>query len=279
MLPSGQPHWVPQPPPPPSKNVAMELVGNGFNARLSDAISLDRNITDNRHPMCRKKTFDLHALPKASVVIVSARADADAYTCDALQVFHQEYLSVLLRSVHSILNRYVYSVQQSTHYLIGPCSTPPEILHEIVLVDDASTHEWLKGPLDQHVSLLPKVKIVRLPRRSGLVVARLRGIEEATAEVFVVLDSHIEVQPQWLEPLLYRIAQDRRVVVMPMIDSIEQETFAQLNGGIGCTLGFLWSLVEHGIDVQQKDKNSRRDEIDYTSSPTMVRATCDVVIH
>ena len=73
LLPDGRPHWAPQPPPPPSNNIAMELVGNGFNARLSDSLSLDRNITDNRHPMCRRKTFDLHTLPKASVVIVRRR--------------------------------------------------------------------------------------------------------------------------------------------------------------------------------------------------------------
>ena len=90
-----------------------------------------------------------------------------------------------------------------------------------MLVDDASTHDWLKGPLEQHISLLPKVRpalstrrsspllqvrIVRLPRRSGLVVARLKGIEEAKGEVFVVLDSHIEVQPVWLEPLVCKFA-------------------------------------------------------------------------
>ena len=104
MLPDGRPHWTPQPPPPKSNNIAMELVGNGFNARLSDALSLDRNITDNRHPMCRRKSFDLHALPKASVVIVRVWCVGSCVT--ARQVFHQEYLSVLLRSIHSILNRH-----------------------------------------------------------------------------------------------------------------------------------------------------------------------------
>ncbi len=51
--------------------------------------------------------------------------------------------------------------------------SPPEILHEIVLVDDGSTHEWLKDQLQQHVSLLPKTRLVRLPKRSGLVISEL----------------------------------------------------------------------------------------------------------
>jgi polypeptide N-acetylgalactosaminyltransferase len=65
---------------------------------------------------------------------------------------------------------------------------------------------------------------VRLPQRSGLVIARLKGIAEATAETFTVLDSHIEVQPGWLEPLMQRITESPSTVVMPMIDTIDAVT-------------------------------------------------------
>ena len=231
----GTPNWTPGPAPVVS-NIWAELAGNGFNARLSDSLSLDRTVPDHRHPQCLKIKYDLASLPKASIVIV----------------FHNEWLSPLLRSIHSVLNR-----------------TPPEILHEIILIDDGSTHDWLKEKLQQHVDLLPKTRLVRLPQRSGLVIARLKGIEEATGEVFVVLDSHIECQEGWLEPLVYRIGQDRKVMVMPQIDSINQETFEQNAGGIGCTLGFLWTLVEHGIYVQAKDRKVMKDETDYTPSPAM----------
>jgi polypeptide N-acetylgalactosaminyltransferase len=146
--------------------------------------------------------------------------------------------------------------------------SPPETLHEIILVDDGSTHIWLKNELDKHVSLLPKTKLIRLKERSGLVVARLKGIEAATGEVFVVLDSHIEVQEGWLEPMLFRIGQDRRVVVMPQIDSHNQETLGFNHGGIGCALGFLWTMVEHSIEIQKKDQAAMKSPIDYSPSPT-----------
>jgi len=38
----------------------------------------------------------------------------------------------------------------------------------------------------------PKVKIVRLPKREGLIRARLLGLERATAPVVTYLDSHCE---------------------------------------------------------------------------------------
>ena len=77
---------------------------------------------------------------------------------------------------------------------------------------------------------------MRLPERSGLVKARLRGIEEARGETFVVLDSHIEVQPGWLEPLLSRLHESPTSMVMPIIDSIDAATFEFTNQGIGCAL-------------------------------------------
>lgn len=221
----GTPLWQPQPPPPSSANVASELRSNGFYARLSDSISLDRNATDNRHALCAGVQYDLDALPATSVIFV----------------FHNEWLSPLLRAIHSVLNR-----------------SPPKLLHEIILVDDGSDKPWLGTELDRHVALLPKTRLVRLPQRSGLVKARLRGAEEARGETITVLDSHIEVQPGWLEPLMQRIAEKRTTVVMPIIDSIKPTTFEFLSSGIGCTLGFLWSLVEHGISLQAKDRLQQR---------------------
>jgi polypeptide N-acetylgalactosaminyltransferase len=68
------------------------------------------------------------------------------------------------------------------------------LMPQIILVDDFSSKSWLREPLEHHIKFLPKVRLVRLPKRSGLVHARLRGIAESTTETFVILDSHIEVR-------------------------------------------------------------------------------------
>lgn len=100
--------------------------------------------------------------------------------------FHDEYLSTLLRTVHSVWIR-----------------SPVQLLNEIILVDDASTSTDLSANLIEYFEKhIPIVKIIRLDERSGLIKARMIGAEEANSDVLVFLDAHCEVYHNWLPPLL-----------------------------------------------------------------------------
>lgn len=102
--------------------------------------------------------------------------------------FFNEHWSTLLRTCYSVLNR-----------------SPSELIIEIILVDDSSTKPFLKEKLDRYVAEhLPKVKIVRLSVRSGLIIARLAGARIAHGDVLIFLDSHTETNTNWLPPLLGR---------------------------------------------------------------------------
>uniref|UniRef100_A0A182QDG7 Ricin B lectin domain-containing protein n=1 Tax=Anopheles farauti TaxID=69004 RepID=A0A182QDG7_9DIPT len=196
---------------------------NGFNALLSDKISVNRSIADLRHPGCKLRTYP-NQLPLASVVVP----------------FYEEHWTTLLRTIHSVLNR-----------------SPSHLLKEVIIVDDGSTKEFLHGKLEDYVQRnLPKVKIVRQPERTGLIKARLAGARAATGEVLVFLDSHTEAGYNWLPPLLEPIAENSKTCVCPLIDVIDDQTFdlhAQDEGGRGL---FDWTFHYKRIAVKEKDRIS-----------------------
>ncbi len=140
-----------------------------INVSLSDATSVDREIEDTRPAVCKSIQYDTSQMSPVSIVIP----------------FYNEALSMLLRTIHSILNR-----------------TPSELLKEIILVDDCSTFEYLREPLDRYIELLPKVKLMRNKVREGLIRSRLMGEESASAPLVIFLDAHTEVNQGWLEPIV-----------------------------------------------------------------------------
>ncbi|KAK6589594.1 hypothetical protein RS030_203107 [Cryptosporidium xiaoi] len=243
FLKNGERAWTPSPPPPKDLNMALALSqGGGFNLNLSDSLPLDRNVSDFRDLHCKLINYNIEKMERISVIIV----------------FYNEPFSTLMRSVHSVLNR-----------------TPPKILEEIILVDDGSNSEHIRvggnDLLVNYIKVLPKVRLIRNPKRSGIVGARLAGINACKSPIFVILDSHIEVQPVWAEPIVQRIQEDPRRIVMPQIDSIDSENFEFINGGIGCTLGFLWKLIEHAFPqtISPDPRRKYAKKYDYVTSPTM----------
>ncbi|XP_055936162.1 putative polypeptide N-acetylgalactosaminyltransferase 10 [Argiope bruennichi] len=193
---------------------------NGFNGFASDYIAINRSIADIRHKDCSKKKY-LRKLPTASIVVP----------------FHNEHLSTLLRTATSVINR-----------------APPELIKEVILVDDFSTKTELKHELETYIKkYLPKVRVLRASKREGLIRARLIGAKAATGDVLIFLDSHTEANVNWLPPLLEPIAQDRRTVVCPFIDVIDYETFAYRAQDEGARGSFDWELYYKRLPLLPED--------------------------
>lgn len=193
---------------------------NGFNALVSDYIALNRSLSDIRHSGCKNKPYE-KKLPVASVVVP----------------FHNEHWSTLLRTVTSVLNR-----------------APPELLKEVILVDDFSTKEKLKTPLNDYVRKhFKNVRILRANKREGLIRARLLGAKATTGDVIIFLDSHTEANVNWLPPLLEPIALDRKTVVCPFIDVIDFDTFAYRAQDEGARGSFDWELYYKRLPLLPED--------------------------
>ncbi|KAG0420510.1 hypothetical protein HPB47_003447 [Ixodes persulcatus] len=174
----------------------------GFNVYVSDRIPLNRSLADLRPLPCQALRFPKD-LPTVSVVIT----------------FYNEILSALLRTVYSVVNR-----------------SPRRILREVILVDDFSDLPEVKGQLYRFLKRHFRpgfVKLLRLPRREGLIRARLVGAKEAAGHVLVFLDSHCEATRQWLEPLVTAVNDDPTTVASPIITIIDGHTFAHQGKDMG----------------------------------------------
>ncbi|KAK3881948.1 hypothetical protein Pcinc_013650 [Petrolisthes cinctipes] len=196
---------------------------NGFNARLSDEIALNRSLKDIRHPKCKERLY-LADLPTAAVIVP----------------FHNEHWTTLLRTAISAYNR-----------------APSHLLREIILVDDASTKDFLGKKLDDYLAKhLPIARVVRLPDRWGLIRARLEGAKHATADVLIFLDSHTECATNWLPPLLEPIAMDYKTAVCPFIDVVDFETFEYRAQDEGRRGAFDWEFYYKRLPVLPEDEKN-----------------------
>lgn len=102
---------------------------------------------------------------------------------------------------------------------------------------------FLKKELDDYVNTLPiSVRVLRNPTRMGLIKARLKGAYEAKGEVLTFLDAHCECTMGWLESLLSVIKNDRTTVACPIIDIINDDTFAYVKSFELHWGAFNWNL-------------------------------------
>ncbi|CAH0557198.1 unnamed protein product [Brassicogethes aeneus] len=199
---------------------------HAYNVLMSMKLSLHRKIPDTRNALCKDINYDF-PLPTASIIIC----------------FYNEHFETLLRTIHSILDR-----------------TPEEMLHEIILVDDYSDLVGLHSDLKNYIHLnsLEKVKLIKAEKREGLIRARLIGAHKAEGDILIFLDSHIEVNMGWIEPLLGRIKENKHNVAMPIIDIINPDTFGYssspiVRGGFNWGLHFKWDSLPVGTLTNPED--------------------------
>ncbi|XP_043255838.1 polypeptide N-acetylgalactosaminyltransferase 35A-like isoform X1 [Colletes gigas] len=197
-----------------------------FNILVSDNIGLHRQLPDTRHKLCDAQKYS-NKLPNVSIVIC----------------FYNEHYTTLLRSLHSIIEK-----------------TPAHLLHEIILVNDWSDSKALHEQIKTYVNnkFDGKIKFFKTEKREGLIRARMFGARQATGEVLLFLDSHIEVNKMWIEPLLSRIAHSKTIVAMPVIDIINPDTFQYtssplVRGGFNWGLHFKWDNLPVGTLEHDED--------------------------
>ncbi|GBP00813.1 Polypeptide N-acetylgalactosaminyltransferase 35A [Eumeta japonica] len=116
---------------------------------------------------------------------------------------------------------------------------------------------WGVGELNSQLHY-ENLKYIRNTQREGLIRSRVIGAHEAKGDVLIFLDSHIEVNQQWAEPLLRLIKTENSTLAVPVIDLINADTFQYtssplVRGGFNWGLHYKWENLPEGTLKQDND--------------------------
>ncbi|XP_037978209.2 polypeptide N-acetylgalactosaminyltransferase 35A [Plutella xylostella] len=262
-----------------AEDVQIRTIGynhHAFNTLISQRIGNHRDLPDTRNKLCTAQKYPM-ILPKASIIIC----------------FYNEHFETLMRSIHSIIDR--TELQYLREIILVDDYSDLDNLHDNVLkainginqkmrqyeemietnnVDFEGIVDYINDdnalPRDagktQHLSQDGfNVKLFRTSKREGLIRARLFGAENSLGDVLVFLDSHIEVNADWLRPLLARLSEGvdgsmeySTRAVLPIIDVINADTFEYtasplVRGGFNWGLHFKWDNLPKGTIVSDED--------------------------
>ncbi|CAK0859831.1 unnamed protein product [Prorocentrum cordatum] len=163
-----------------------------------------------------------------------ASCDADSGSCAAPTgtseglAWQPRTLSVVLPCANEgdFAKKTIQAVSDSV-----PGGSGGDILSDIVVVDDASD-----PPLSKLLS--PKflkahhVTLVQHTRTQGLIVSKSDGAAAAVGDIVVFFDCHVAPQPGWHAEFLKASAENYRRVVVPVITSLNIDTWTEEGKGM-----------------------------------------------
>lgn len=89
------------------------------------------------------------------------------------------------------------------------------------------------------------------------------------------MDSHIEVTQGWIEPLLARLANNRNITAISVMDTIDMDTlefrYTRDPNSVPIT-GFDWNMIFRWMPVPDFERRRRKNPNEPIRSPTMLGA-------
>jgi len=115
--------------------------------------------------------------------------------------------------------------------------TPPEVLKEVIVVDDGSD-----PPLAAQIMDFPDVKLIRHATRRGLIKSKTEGGNAATSDMIMFLDAHVKPEFGWTAPLLKHMNLNYKRVVVPIIPILDGDSWEPNMNAVGIKMMFDWTL-------------------------------------
>ena len=124
---------------------------------------------------------------------------------------------------------------------------------EIIVADNASTDDsiaFLSG-------YYPQVRVITLDRNYGFAGGYNQALKQVDSDYYVLLNSDVEVEPGWIEPILELMESDHSIgVCQPKIKMFANRELFEYAGAAGGWLDFLGYPFARGrvFDVCEQDR-------------------------
>merc|ERR1719282_441836 len=116
--------------------------------------------------------------------------------------------------------------------------TPDDLIEEYLFVSDGNDYTYEK----ELKAISPKVKVLALPEREGLIRAKMKGVDIAKGPVIVFMEGHCIVNRDWLQPLLQRVALHPKILAMPSLDVIPTDNWYEYYPGVHGHWRYEWNF-------------------------------------
>jgi GT2 family glycosyltransferase len=146
---------------------------------------------------------------------------------------------------------------------------------EVVIADNGSTDESVSFIAGNY----PAIKVIRLEKNFGFAKGYNEALKQIKADYFVILNSDVEVQPNWIKPMIRLLENDLTIAAcQPKILSWKNRNFFDYAGAAGGWLDKYGYPFAKGriFDICEEDRGQydRREPIFWASGAAMfVRAS------
>ncbi|MBK6264859.1 glycosyltransferase family 2 protein [Marivirga sp. S37H4] len=108
--------------------------------------------------------------------------------------------------------------------------------HQVIVADNASTDDSISF-LETHY---PELRLIRLEENTGYAGGYNKALAQVEADYFILLNSDVEVTPDWIDPVIRLMQQNPKIVAcQPKIKSFHQKSHFEYAGAAGGFIDYL----------------------------------------
>lgn len=165
----------------------------------------------------------------------------------------------------SFLEKFLPSVCRSTYGNL-----------QLVLADNASTDDSVAFVAEHY----PQIRIIQNPRNDGFAGGYNDALQQVQADIYVLLNQDVEVEPGWIEPVVALMQQDTRIAAcQPKMRAYKEPEDFEYAGAAGGWMDILGYTFCRGriLYTTEKDNGQYDDVKDIfwaTGAALFIRSAC-----